>query len=691
MSDVQVKLNGKDINVPAGSTILDAAVKGGFDVPTLCNAEGLKPFTSCFVCAVKVEGGKGNLVPSCATVVRDGMNITVESPEIDSARKMCISLLVSDHCGDCLPPCQSACPSSIDIKGFLSEIAGGKPEKAASLIREKAPLPGVLGRVCPRPCETECRRNRVEDAIAVCNMKRFASDMEIEKYGKIMLPEPGRSTGFKTAVIGAGPAGMTAAYFLRLKGHDVTVFEKNEKSGGMLRYGIPYYRLPDNVLAAEMDALEGTGIEVRYGVEIGKDIPARELEKDYNALLIAVGAQGASSMRIEGEDLEGVYTGIDYLRELAEGRIPDLGSRVIVVGGGNTAIDAARSALRAGADVTILYRRTRAEMPASDFEIEEALEEGVRIEFLAAPAGISRREGKVVIKSIRMRMGEPDSSGRRRPVPIEGSDFDIEADSIISAIGQRVLPECVSDLGIEIDRSGDIVSDYETFMTSRPGIFSAGDCQSGADIAVRAIGNARKAAEAIHQYLLSKPVTGEKAEFNSTMGPLETVPEELFADAEKAERIKMPMISRKARVTSFNEIEKGFIDEDAVKEAERCLKCGCDKIDDCRLREYATRFNVDQGLFKGEMRGYTIDKTRDDIKLEQGKCISCGSCVRACAEIKGLNVFSFVNRGFRTRMTVPFGRSLVDSACDGCGECAKVCPTAAIMMTGEKPEEAVSY
>lgn len=681
MSDVLVKINDIDVKVPAGSTILDAAKKAGYSIPTLCNAEGLEPFTSCFVCAVKVEGGRGNLVPSCATKVRDGMSVTVESDEINATRKMCINLLVSDHCGDCLPPCETTCPASIDIKGFLKLISMRKPEEAASLIREKAPFPGSLGRICPRPCEAECRRTRVEDPVSICFMKRFASDEELKKYGAPQFPEKCASTGKKIAVIGAGPAGMTAAYFLNQAGHDVTVFEKNSKSGGMLRYGIPFYRLPDSALAAEMDAVEKAGVTVKYNTEIGKDIKVTELEKDFDALMIAMGAQGASSMRVEGEDLEGVYSGIEYLGQVANGVYPEVGKKVVIVGGGNTAIDASRTALRSGADVTILYRRTRAEMPANDFEIEDALEEGVKIDFLNAPVGVRRENGKLYVNCIKMELGEPDASGRRRPVPVDGSEYELEVSSVISAIGQRVLPEAVAELGIEISKWGTVVTDEQTFMTSRKGIFSAGDCQTGADMAVRAVGNARKAAVSIDQYLKGEEVKGEKVLFNSQMGALDEVPESLFEGFESEDRIKMPLINHEVRVSGFDEIEKGFDYEAAVKEAERCLKCGCDKIEDCKLREYATEYNADQSLFGGDRRGYSQDTSRTDIKMETGKCISCGSCVRACAEIKGLDVLSFVNRGFKTRMTVPFGRSLVESSCDGCGECVKVCPTAAIMGT----------
>ncbi len=684
MSEVTVKINNIDVQVEADSTILDAARKAGFDLPTFCHSENLKPFTSCFICAVKVEGGKGNLVPSCSTKVRDGMTVTVESEEIDAARRMCLNLLLSDHCGDCLPPCEDACPASIDIKGFMSLVAEGKELEAAKLIREKAPIGGALGRICPRPCEDACRRNRVEDSMSICYMKRYISDYEYNELdGKRDLPPVGAPTGKKVAIIGAGPAGMTAAYFLRLQGHDVTVFEAHKKSGGMLRYGIPYYRLPDDVLNDQFGDVEKLGVEVKYENEVGKDISVKELETGFDSLLIAVGAQAASSARVPGEDLEGVYSGIDYLGKLAEGEEPEIGNKVVVIGGGNTAIDAARSAIRKGADVTILYRRTRAEMPASEWEIDEALHEGVKIEYLNAPTAIEKSGSELVVECIKMELGEPDASGRRRPVPVEGSGYKIKVSSVIAAIGQKVKADFVDEIGVELTRWGTVLCDEKTFMTNRPGIFTCGDCQTGADIAVRAVGAGRKAAVSMDQYLKGEKVVGEKELFNSRMGELKDVSEKLFEDVEKQDKVVMPEITDDVRVSTFNEIETGFSVEAARKEAERCLKCGCDAADDCKLRDYATRYGADQNYFGGERREYEVDKSHELVKMEFSKCINCGNCVRACAEIKGLDVLAYVNRGFVTRMRAPFGKSLVNTTCDGCGECVKVCPTAAVMMKKE--------
>ncbi len=688
MGMVNVTINGVEVQVEEGSTILQAATKLGFDIPTLCHSDSLEHFTSCFMCAVKVEGGRGNLVPSCATKVRNGMSVTVESEEIDESRRMALNLLLSDHCGDCIPPCEDACPASIDIRGFLALVREEKELEAAKLIREKAPFPGALGRVCPRPCETACRRNRVEESVSICYMKRYISDTELEECGEVQLPEGAPPTGKKVAIIGAGPAGMSAAYYLKLQGHDVTVYEARSKSGGMMRYGIPFYRLTDKTLRDEFDAIERLGVTVRYNTVVGKDITAKKLEVEHDALILAIGAQGASSMRVEGEDTPGVYSGIEYLGSCAEGKTPDIGDTVVVVGGGNTAIDVSRSALRNGAKATILYRRTRAEMPASSFEIDEALEEGVEIQFLAAPVRISRNGGGVQVSCIRMELGEPDASGRRRPVPLEGSEFEIEATAVISAIGQKVIPDGIIDTGVGLTRWGTVQADPKTFMTDRAGIFACGDCQTGADIAVRAVGNGRRTAYSVHQYLSGEEVTGEPVLFNSSMGPLDQVSEELFVGIPEVEKVVMPVLDKAERVTTFKEIETGFSKEEARAEAARCLECGCDAAEECKLRTYATRYGADQQYFGGDVRSYQVDYSHEKIKMEINKCINCGACVRACAEIKGLSVLSFVGRGFTTRMQAPFGRSLVDTACDGCGECVAVCPTAGIMFKKEYRSEA---
>ena len=678
MSLVNLFINNREVKIEEGSTILEAARKLGFHIPTFCHAENLKPFTSCFICAVKVEGGRGTMVPACATKVRTGMRVIAEDEEVDASRRMCLNLLLSDHCGDCLPPCQSSCPSSIDIRGFLKLVRQGREREAAMLIREKAPLPGILGRICPRPCEDDCRRTRVEEPVSICSMKRHISDAEIAQAGGPQLPPLAPATGKRVAIIGAGPAGMTAAYFLRLQGHGVTVYEKHAASGGMLRYGIPYYRLADETLRAELGAIEELGVQVKYGLEIGRDLAAKTLEAGHDALILAIGAQKASSMRVEGEDLPGVFTGIEYLEAASENNMIDVGKQVCVVGGGNTAIDCARTALRSGAETTILYRRTRAEMPASDFEIDEALHEGVKISYLNAPTKIIRRGNALEVSCIRMELGEPDGSGRRRPQPIEGSEYTIVASSVVSAIGQKVFSGCVEDLGIEVSRWGAILTDGDTFQTNRPGIFACGDCQTGADIAVRAVGNGRKTAYAVNQFLSGKEVTGEPALFNSTMGPLKSIDPSLFEGIAPASRITMPLISDEARKTTFREVEEGLPPGEAKTEAARCLECGCDAAADCKLREYSTRYNVDQSLFAGDRREYRLDGGHEKVKMELHKCINCGACVRACAEVKRFNALAYVNRGFATRMTAPFGRSLGDTNCDGCGECVKVCPTAGV-------------
>ncbi len=439
MPKISFTLNGKRVETEAGNTILEAAQQNGVEVPTLCHDPRLKATAACRLCLTEVEGARGPM-PACATPVTEGMVVRTITDDLFKTRQMALELLLSDHYGDCVAPCKLACPAGIDIQGYIGLIANGQYQEALKLIKESNPLPVVCGRVCPRFCEAKCRRNLVDEPVAINALKRFIADYELNNGG-VYVPEVKPATGHRVAIVGGGPAGLSAAYYLALEGHEVAIFESNPQLGGMLRYGIPEYRLPKAVLDKEIDAITGICQQVNLNASLGKDFTIDSLKGDgYEAIFIALGAQASQTMRVEGEDLPGTLSGIGFLRDVALNQEVTLGQRVAVIGGGNTAIDAARTALRLGADeVTIVYRRSRDEMPANDEEIEQAEEEGVQIHFLAAPVKIIARDNKVdSVECIKMALGEPDSSGRRRPEPIAGSEFTMEVDTVIAAIGQTL-------------------------------------------------------------------------------------------------------------------------------------------------------------------------------------------------------------------------------------------------------------
>jgi NADPH-dependent glutamate synthase beta subunit-like oxidoreductase len=470
-------------------------------VPARRNHE-LQPFGSCFICVVEVKG-LPRLVPSCSTPVSDGMEILTDSETVRASRKVCIEFLLSDHCGDCRAPCQVECPAGIDIPGFISLLAHSNEADAIKLIKENLPLPASLGRVCPRPCETECRRARVDDAVSICFLKRYIADKDLESK-KPYVATSGKPTGKKVAIIGSGPAGLSAAFFLAKDGHKVTVFDAHPEPGGMLRYGIPAYRLPREILAKEIELICKMGVVLEQNKKLGQDFTLENLRKKYDAVFLAIGAQQATDMRVEGEKEGGAISGIAFLEDIALGRKVNLGDEVVVVGGGNTAIDASRTALRIGAKkVTIVYRRSREEMPANKMEIEAAEHEGVKIDFLTLPTRMQKDAKGITLTCVKMKLGEPDASGRRRPIPIDGSEFTIHATAVISAIGQGVDATCLDDepFDIKLSRWNTLEVNEETFETNIQGMFAGGDCVSGADIAVTAIAAGKKAAASIDQYL----------------------------------------------------------------------------------------------------------------------------------------------------------------------------------------------
>jgi len=461
-----------------------------------------------------------------------------------------------------LVPCSNACPAGIDAPRYIQFIAEHNYEDALNIVREKVLFPGILGRVCFHPCESVCRRGQLNEPIAICSLKRFAADAISNNMPVIHTAD---RTGKKVAIVGSGPAGLTAAYYLNKLGHSVEIFEALEKPGGMMRYGIPRYRLPADILDAEINSILTGGVELQTGKKI--DSLDTLWDQGFNAIFIAAGAHRGVKMGVEGEDNEGVLEGVSFLRDVSQGNQICLGDTVIVVGGGNAAIDAARTALRLDAKrVILLYRRSREEMPASSTEIDAALEEGLQIEFLTVPNRISKNNGSLNVQCLHMELREPDSSGRRRPVKIDGSEFTIECNTIIAAIGQE--PDVPDDFEIPLLAGGKIKADADTLSTTLKGVFAGGDVVTGPASVIEAIAAGRKTASSIDKYLGGTGDIEEilvKREVNPYFGR-----DELFADKARA---SMRCIPAKERINSFTEVELGFDDKTAEEEASRCLKC----------------------------------------------------------------------------------------------------------------------
>ena len=478
------------------------------------------------------------------------------------------------------PFCQATCPVSLDIRGYVGLIADGKFKEAYDLIREKVPFPGVLGRVCTHPCEDMCKRGLVDEPISIAKLKRFVADHVYENYEEEIKTEPISSTkGKKVAVIGAGPAGLSAAYDLKSFGYDVTVFEKLPVVGGMMAAGIPKYRLPRAILEREIDFVRGVGVEIRTGVDVDRDM-FEKLRKTYDAVFISVGAHVSVKLGIPGEDLGGVTPGIDFLRGINLGSEVKIGKKVVVVGGGNVAIDAARSALRLGSEVFIVYRRSRVEMPASKDELEALEEEGIKIIFLANPTRILGSNRVEEIECIRMELGPPDETGRRRPVPVAGSEFVIDVDTVIPAIGQASDLKFLEGSGVDTPK-GRWISTSKDGRTAVEGIFAGGDAATGAATVIEAIAAGKRAALSINEYLSGNKRADFRVESEIDLEEYETreklnLTKHYFAlkdFMEHKERGVMPELRVEERITNFNEVELGYDEAMAVEEANRCLSC----------------------------------------------------------------------------------------------------------------------
>ncbi len=541
---------------------------------------------------------------------------TVQSHEIIRTRKSS-----PDH--SIMPPCQAACPLHMEIREYVDLVAQGRIMEALQVIRNGNPFPAFCAYVCTHPCEEACRRCQVDKSIAIRALKRFA----VEFGGDRMIQAEAKTTQKeKVAVVGSGPAGLACAYYLRKLGYPVTVFEAHSELGGMLRIGIPQYRLPRGILDTELRRLIQMGVEIRTNTQVvSLDLL---FDMGYRAVFVTIGAQQSLRMGVEGEELSGVIDGATFLREVNLGLKPSLGEKVAVVGGGNVAIDAARTALRLGTQkVSILYRRSRAEMPADSVEVEQALEENVEILFLIAPVRMKRENGELNITCVRMELGEPDASGRRKPVPIKDSEFDMKYDTVISATGQ--VPQTPDDFHVHTGRGSTIQVDPITLNTNRTGVFAGGDAVTGPATVVEALAAGRLAASRIDEYLQHKyPLSGK--EFRESLEG--TLLPETIEMIKKIGRIEPPVIPPEARTNDFKPVELVYDWESAVNEARRCLRCGM---------------------------GAEI--------LFQDKCATCLTCLRVCP----YHVPYLDNSG---TVRIPADQ------CQACGICIAECPARAIVL-----------
>jgi pyruvate ferredoxin oxidoreductase beta subunit len=648
---VKLNIDGKGLQAYEGDTVLEVARGAGIDIPSLCHISGTAPWAACRLCLVEVEG-VDKLQAACTTWVADGMVVRTDTPRVRARRESYLKMYLSDHNSYCEAPCSHACPTHIDIPGYMAALAAGDAAAAAAIVRDELPFPGILGRICPRYCEPVCRRAQVDEPIAICALHRAAAD-HVGASGTGRLGGSSFS-GKRVAVIGAGPAGLSATWFLVAHGHQVTLYDGNDEPGGSLRYLIPEFRLPEKVLDDELQPLWDAGVRFLGGSKLAKEVdPETLLDAGFDAVIVCVGTVPAPPATKLGE---GPHDAVDLLMRVRRGDAVSLSGRVIVAGDNLAALDAARTALRLGAtEVTVITSHEPGVELATSLELE-AREEGVKFEFGATLAQVNR-PGTTVI---------------------------IARDDTAKGLG-----------GFEANRY--------TGRTSRPGVFAAGDVVTGWTSAIHAVAGGKRTALAVDAWLsgidLDK-LEAAVAAYDALpyLEQLDREPElgtlgrrlaarapvwlKMGASAEPAARAVMPKVGDKERLSAVTvEVETGLTLEQAQVEAKRCLQCVCPSLGSCELQKLGVEYNITTNeLVVPGSRVRVVEPQYEHpfIRRAMERCIACGRCVRVCREVAGPACYDFTGRGFMMNVDTPYGEALQLADCITCGRCVTTCPTGAL-------------
>jgi len=677
---MKITINGMEITAHEGITILKAAEQAGVYIPTLCQVRGKNAENPCGICIVELEGSD-QPVRSCDTLIREGMQIHTESDRVEKLRAEKLAFLAQTHFGDCKAPCNLTCPGQINVQGYIAHVAKGQYEEGLRLVMERNPFPFSVGRVCPRFCETKCRRVLVEEPIAINHLKRFLADWCMNHNIDLRIPnEP--PTGKKVAVIGGGPSGMTGAYFLARKGHDVTVFEAAPELGGMLRYGFPEFKIPKAVLDYEINTLLKQGIRAETGKKWGVDYTLQDLkDKGFDAILIAIGNPEDKNLDIPGGSLPGVMGSSEFLRKITTGETADYGRKAVVLGGNNVAVEAARALVRSGvAKVSIIDARPKDEMPAHARNIKDAENENVGFMELTTPVRISQTENDLDLEIIDMELGEPDKRGKRNPVEVAGSNKHLQVDTVVYSMGKTASKEGFRggtlEESLEVSKAGNINANPRTFLTNLDNIYAAGDATSGPRSVIQAVVGGRRAAENIHAQVMGVEKEAPESRFNFSRGKsLDKVDPQTFTNISSSLRQEMPQREPQASIADFEEVKLGYDENIARKEAARCLACGCTAFDRCDLKRLSIENNINLNKTgMGEKPLYVKDDSHPAIVVDLNKCIFCQRCLNSCEyDALELSAANFDEKGRAESISLQFNEK-----CVSCGKCVDNCSTGAL-------------